>query len=95
MRWYRPFLAIIFIVLTLIYLKLADWYITRDRDCDIRDTIRATWDKLRATWDRIRKKGTEDNMLDYLFVFGLSIIFILYGVITDHICNGSDKSDRN
>ena len=41
------------------------------------------------------KSGTEDKMLDYLFVFGLFIIFILYVVIIDHICNGSDKSDRN
>ena len=41
------------------------------------------------------KSGTEDKMLDYLFVLGLVIIFILYVVIIDHICNGSDKSDRN
>ena len=41
------------------------------------------------------KSGTEDKMLDYLFVFGLFIIFILYVVIIDHICNGSDKSGKN
>ena len=44
------------------------------------------------------KSGTEDKMLDYLFVFGLFIIFILYVVIIDHIRNGGDKSgksDRN